>query len=70
MSIETLNTAVRAAGFAMATSDEPVGDTQIDKSVATEAWRPGEALMPDADVAGSEAPPTIADRLKGMLGLL
>jgi len=70
MSIETLNTAVRAAGFAMATSDEPADD---GKPVLPqgEAWRPGEAVLLTLDetVAG-KASPTIAERLKGVLGLL
>jgi hypothetical protein len=69
MSIETLNTAVRAAGFAMATSDEPPDDPRPDKLLQSEAWRPGEAVLlsPDEVV---KAAPTIAERLKGVLGLL
>ena len=37
MSIETLNTAVHAAGFAMATSDEPTDDPKPDKLIDSEA---------------------------------
>jgi hypothetical protein len=70
MSIETLNTAVHAAGFAMAAGDETAADTTADQPITTEAWRPGEDVMPDHDVAGSNASLTITDRLKGMLGLL
>src|SRR5262245_30936463 len=71
MSIETLNTAVRAAGFAMATSDEPAGDPRPDKLMQSEAWRPGEAVLLSADeeAAVAKATPTIAERLKGVLGL-
>jgi hypothetical protein len=69
MSIETLNTAVHAAGFAMAPSDEPVSDLKSENS-ATEAWRPGEAILPDPELLGGNAPPSITDRLKGILGLL
>lgn len=69
MSIENLNTAVRAAGFAMAVSDEALDETKSDKQPQIEAWRPGEAIvLTDDEVA--KAAPTIGDRLKGMLGLL
>jgi hypothetical protein len=70
MSIETLNTAVRAAGFAMATSDEPADDPRPDKLMQSEAWRPGEAFLLGPDEAAvAKATPTIAERLKGVLGL-
>lgn len=72
MSIETLNTAVRAAGFAMAASDEPADENKPDMLLPqTEAWRPGEAVLlsPDELVA-VKATPTITERLKGVLGLL
>jgi hypothetical protein len=72
MSIETLNTAVRAAGFAMATSDEPADDGKPDRLLPQgEAWRPGEAVLLSLDeTAADKATPTIAERLKGVLGLL
>jgi hypothetical protein len=72
MSIETLNTAVHAAGFAMATPDEPADDAKRDKPQAlSEAWRPGEAVLLNLDeMAAGKAAPTIAERLKGVLGLL
>ena len=73
MSIETLNTAVHAAGFAMATSDEPADDPRPDKLMHSEAWRPGEAVLlspEEAAVAKATPAPTIAERLKGVLGLL
>jgi hypothetical protein len=72
MGIETLNTAVHAAGFAMATSDEPADDPRPDKLLQSEAWRPGEAalLSPDDAAASKASPPSIAERLKGVLGLL
>jgi hypothetical protein len=67
MSIENLNTAVRAAGFAMAASDEPA---ELPKPPESEAWRPGEAILLSQDETAAKAAPTIADRLKGVLGLL
>jgi hypothetical protein len=71
MSIETLNTAVHAAGFAMAPSDEAVDDPRPDKLMQSEAWRPGEAVLLSPDeAAAAKATPTIAERLKGVLGLL
>ena len=55
MSIENLNTAVRAAGFAMATSDEPADDTKPDKLLQSDAWRPGEAMLLSQDETRSES---------------
>ena len=72
MSIENLNTAVRAAGFAMATSDEPADENMANKQPQSEVWRPGEAILLNQDETAAQvkAAPTIADRLKGVLGLL
>lgn len=71
MSIENLNSAVRAAGFAMATSDESADENKPDKQLQSDAWRPGEAILLSPDeTAAAKAAPTIADRLKGVLGLL
>src|SRR2546423_15317461 len=72
MSIETLNTAVRAAGFAMAPSDEPSDDGKTVKQLESEAWRPGEAILLTQDEVALNAegnPSTFADRLKGVFGL-
>src|SRR4051794_39487657 len=70
MSIENLNTAVRAAGFAMATSDEATDESKSDNLLQGEAWRPGEAILLSQDDAAVKAAPSIGDRLKGVLGLL
>jgi hypothetical protein len=70
MSIENLNTAVRAAGFAMATSDEPAEDAKPDKLLQSDAWRPGEAMLLSQDEPAVKATTSITDRLKGVLGLL
>jgi hypothetical protein len=70
MSIEKLNTAVRAAGFAMATSDEPADENKPDKLLQSEAWRPGEAILLSNEGTAAKSAPTIGDRLKGVLGLL
>jgi hypothetical protein len=72
MSIENLNTAVRAAGFAMATSDEPSDEGNAGKRLESEAWRPGEAILLTQDEVALSAqgkPATFAGRLRGVLGL-
>jgi len=72
MSIENLNTAVRAAGFAMAASDEPSDEGKTDRHPESEAWRPGEAVLLTQDEVALGAhgkPLTIAGRLKGVFGL-
>jgi hypothetical protein len=66
MSIENLNTAVRAAGFAMAASDDPSDEGKHPES---EAWRPGEAILLTPDERAEEKPASFAGRLKGVLGL-
>ena len=68
MSIENLNSAVRAAGFAMATTDE--SSEQPIKPLESESWRPGEAMLLTQDDGAAKAAPTITDRLKGVFGLL
>jgi predicted pyridoxine 5'-phosphate oxidase superfamily flavin-nucleotide-binding protein len=69
MSIENLNTAVRAAGFAMATSDETTDEAKADRQLQVEAWRPGEAIVLADDETAGKVAPSIGDRLKGVLGL-
>jgi hypothetical protein len=71
MSIENLNTAVRAAGFAMAVSDEPCDEGKTDKHPESQAWRPGEAILLTQDEVAltAEKPAGLAERLKGVFGL-
>ena len=45
MGMETLNNAARAAGYAMATSDDLLNDSKPEARPEIEAWRPGEAIM-------------------------
>jgi hypothetical protein len=70
MSMENLNSAVRAAGFAMAVSDEPADAGKPDEQLESEAWRSGEAVLLSQDETATKAAPSIADRLKGVFGLL
>ena len=44
MGMETLNNAVRAAGFAMAASDEPYGEVETVKAETSE-WQPADAVL-------------------------
>ena len=46
MGIETLNNAARAAGYAMAASDDLLNSSTAEVRSESEAWRPGEAIMP------------------------
>ena len=68
MGMETLNNAARAAGFAMAASDDLLNNSKAEARTENEAWRPGEAIMP------SQVPPasantlhTVADWVKGRI---
>jgi hypothetical protein len=69
MSIETLNSAARAAGFAMAMSDEPADDGKDQEHPA--AWQPGDPVVLKAvedslgDV-GEPAKSTLTDWVKGV----
>ena len=58
MSIETLNSAARAAGFAMAMTDEPADEKKTADELEKGAWRPGEAIV----LHHAEAMPTDASR--------
>ena len=72
MSIENLNTAVRAAGFAMAPSDEPTSESNPAKQPGNEDWRPGEPILLTQDefaLGAGDKTATLAGRLRGMLGL-
>ena len=70
MGMETLNTAARAAGFAMA-SDEFLNDGIPEQPVAeTNAWRPGEAVLlgQGQERADAKAGPSFTDWIKGLFG--
>ena len=67
MGMETLNNAARAAGFAMATSDELLSNGKPPEAkTEIEAWRPGEAIMAtqSAPAAGG-ALHAVTDWVKG-----
>ena len=70
MGIENLNTAARAAGFAMATSDEVAQEKQAETQPETESWRSGEAIMlvPEA-VDAAKTSQSTTDWLKSLFGM-
>lgn len=45
MGMESLNSAVHAAGFAMAASDDPHEATRSAPTQEVAPWRPGEAVL-------------------------
>jgi hypothetical protein len=67
MGIETLNTAARAAGFAMA-ADEVAEDGKTEAKVEGESWRP-DAVQPAPDTAEAKAMPSAADWFKSLFGM-
>ncbi|MGE0852523.1 MAG: hypothetical protein AB7O44_23340 [Hyphomicrobiaceae bacterium] len=72
MSIETLNTAARAAGFAMAAPEGPDVDGTLDKA-ASGTRQPGEAVLlhQSEDLNPPEAPTklSIGEWVRGVLAL-
>jgi hypothetical protein len=74
MGIEALNNAARAAGFAMAASEEPYGEVEIvtiEAAAAVEVAR-AEPRQPATAAALREPARTVSrvgDLVRGMLGL-
>jgi hypothetical protein len=70
MGMETLNSAARAAGFAMAVSDET--PTAAEPKAEAQSWRSGEPVLKHAVVVRTEAPARIAQPVwvKSLLNLL
>jgi hypothetical protein len=66
MGIEALNSAARAAGFAMAASEEPYAEVEVEVKPAETQSRPGEAV-PRSEAAGIA--PRVGEWVRGMLGL-
>ena len=69
MSMETLNTAARAAGFAMATSDEVSPESKVEAKPETEAWRSSEAILVSLEPQVVARKASAADWFKSLLGL-
>ena len=64
MGMEALNNAARAAGFAMAVSEEPVAESAGEAKPEQEAWRAGQPML----TAAKPGPSTI-ERVRSFLGL-
>jgi len=66
MGIETLNSAARAAGFAMATTDEIEG--KAEKKPETNTWCAADAaLLPEPDDEAVKSAASVSDRVKGLV---
>lgn len=59
MSIETLNSAARAAGFAMAASEGPEDETGSETPESTE-WRSEAMMLHQAEPAARETPAKVS----------
>jgi hypothetical protein len=70
MSIETLNSAARAAGFAMAMSDEPAEENKSEDKLESGSWRNVEAILLNQTEAPAKVGASFADRVKGVFGAL
>ena len=66
MGMETLNSAARAAGFAMAASDEPYEQVNTQSQIETGNWRPNEARLLIPENAGA---PRTVEWFRTMLSL-
>jgi hypothetical protein len=70
MGLETLKSAERAAGFAMAPAEDlgEAGDSTLERR-GNLAWQPAATLAALAVVANPPPPASMAGWLKGLLGL-
>ena len=70
MGMETLNSAARAAGFAMAVSDET--QTAVEPKPDAQSWRSGEPVLKHPVIVRRDEPARIAQPVwvKSLLNLL
>jgi hypothetical protein len=70
MGLETLKSAERAAGFAMAPADEPCFERPVETVVEPEdePWRPREPVRATAAVDAKSTHSSVADWVKGLFG--
>lgn len=64
MGIETLQNAARAAGFAMAASDETLAE--VSEEVKAETWRPSAALLSPESHAPAKAEASVTEWVKSV----
>ena len=75
MGMETLNSAARAAGFAMAVSDETQPDetqSAVEPKTDAQSWRSGEPVLKHPVIVRRDEPARIAQPVwvKSLLNLL
>ena len=70
MGMETLNSAARAAGFAMAVSDET--QSAVEPKTDTQSWRSGEPVLKHPVIVRRDEPARIAQPVwvRSLLNLL
>lgn len=68
MGMESLNSAARAAGFAMAASDDPHDEIRAEGKADETQWRPGEAVLLHGPPR-SRRRPRVGDWVRSVLGL-
>ncbi len=66
MGIETLQSAARAAGFAMASSDEPLTEARRE---VEQTWLPKATLLSNEPRAETEKTQAFGEWVKGMIGV-
>ena len=64
MGMEALNSAARAAGFAMAVSEDAPNQGAREQKLEQQSWRAGEPVL-----AASKASQSTLERVKHMFGL-
>lgn len=71
MSIETLNNAARAAGFAMASPEEPPEGSKPEAKPEAEAWQAGDAVLlkQDPQVIAPKVASSATDWVKSLFGV-
>jgi hypothetical protein len=67
--METLNTAARAAGFAMAASDEGSQESKVVAKPETETWRSSEAILLPSEPQDATRKASATDWFKSFFGL-
>jgi len=69
MGMETLKNAERAAGFAMASSDDLSSESKAEAKVDAGAWRPSEAIVLQREqVVAPKAASSVGDWVKSLFG--
>lgn len=69
MGMETLKSAERAAGFAMASADDLSAESKSQSAPETGTWRPSEAIvLREPQVIAPKAASSVGDWVKSLFG--